>query len=725
MSAPPKLNLAIIGGRLEPDNEAIFAGLKERAHGHIAVLATASQMPQEVGPEMVADLRRHACDAELVPLFHGNAATAAQDPRIVAQIERLGGVYFTGGDQSTLLRALAPNGRETPVLAAIRRLHANGGLIAGSSAGAAVMSAISIIGGTSLEAVIHGVVGDAEKPGLLVGPGLGFFPYGVVDQHFIQRGRIGRLLVAMAHSGTKTGFGVDENTAMFVDGHMLSVVGEKGAIVLTTRFAHIDSRHRRYDHCRVSYLDDGDAYNLSEGLALPHASKKPTRRAGNRVFVEPGYLERSIFAPNVFDQLLTRLADGDAERYAHDIGTAYDPDAQIEVTLELERSAVPSASRVKRVGKLRRYTALDYGLNVRCRALAPEARKAWLVRNTKQLMRGIKVAPSARLIAIGAALNEQSTVWLRELAALNRPITILTVASGTPAEVAGDYRDLLLKNGIACTVWDGSEETLAGLAQAPALLFTGGSQDRLMAALFQQGEETPLLQAVVSAYRAGSTLIAVGGSTTALASAMISGGASDEALLYGASPDPWYRGVVVQEGIGLFREGLIDQHFVSRHRLGRLLVACLEESVRYGFGLSEDAGIACLGGGHKVLAMGGAGAVLLDLREAQFTLQPRGFEVENVALRHLRPGQTLDTASGEIAGEGSPDSLCIRDVLTRFEADVSLLTDSERHALCELSEVQVDDAQGSARFKLRMTRPNEARRAIRELDWRKAPSRNK
>lgn len=721
------LCLAIIGGRLEPDNLAIFQGLRERAPGGIAVLATASQMPHEVGPEMVADFRRHGTEAELVPLFHGNAATAAQDPRLVAQIERLGGVYFTGGDQSTLLRALAPNGRETPVLAAIRRLHARGGLIAGSSAGAAIMSSTAIIGGTSMEAVIHGVVGDPEKPGLLVGNGLGFFPHGLVDQHFIQRGRIGRLVAAMAHASEPYGFGIDENTAMFVDGHMLSVVGEKGALVVNGSLAHTDARHRRYDHYRVSYLDDGDAWNLAEGLALPHASKKPTRRASARAFVGPGYLQRSVFAPNVFDELLTRLAEGDSERYARDIGTAYDPDAQIEVTVELERSNLPSSSRVTRLKQGKRYTVLDYGLNIRCRALEPEARKNWLTRHTKQLMRGRTVAPGARLIAIGAGLSDASSAWLDDLRALQQPVTIVTVASGKPDEVAADYQGLFERHGIRSAVWDGSEETLPLLAASPATLFTGGNQDRLMRALFQQGEETPLLDAVLGAYRGGGSLIAVGGSATALSSAMICGGASDEALLYGTSPDPWYRGVVVQEGIGVFREGLIDQHFASRNRLGRLLVACLDEGARYGFGLPEEAGFASIGGGHKVQALGGAGTVVLDLRDAQVELGPRGFEAANLQLRLLGAGQVLDTASGTIsgaarAGQARPATV-IGDVLTRFEADASRLGEAADGAGCEVYGVQLDELLGEARFSLRVQRSGETRRAIRELDWRRTPPR--
>ena len=199
---------------------------------------------------------------------------------------------------------------------------------------------------------------------------------------------------------------------------------------------------------------------------------------------------------------------------------------------------------------------------------------------------------------------------------------------------------------------------------------------------------------------------------------MICGGASDEALLYGTSPDPWYRGVVVQEGMGAFREGLIDQHFVSRHRLGRLLVACLEEGVRYGFGLPEEAGFSSSGGGHRLQALGATGTVVLDLRETLHTPLPRGFEVLGVRLR-----QSLDTTTGLVSGNGRPDSVRIRDVLSRFEADASRLTDHERQANCEVFDVRVDDAAEEATFSLRMTRPNEPRRAIRELDFRRFAAR--
>src|SRR5262249_11003082 len=157
---------------------------------------------------------------------------------------------------------------------------------------------IAILGGTSLEAVVHGVAKEPSLPGLLLGPGLGFFPFGIVDQHFIQRGRIGRLLVAMAAAGERYGFGVDENTALLVEGTRLRVVGEKGVIVLDATRATHDIANRHYDGFRVSYLDDGDAYDAASYVAIPQATRKAIRKS--RAFRGPGFVQRSVFGPNAF-----------------------------------------------------------------------------------------------------------------------------------------------------------------------------------------------------------------------------------------------------------------------------------------------------------------------------------------------------------------------------------------------------------------------------------------
>ena len=267
--------LAVIGGRLEDDNDAIYAEMHRLSGGRIVVFPTASSEPDVVGAETVAVFRNHGFDVALAAIHGEGAAVAAQDPAIVALVEDYGNVFFTGGDQALITSALAPQGVESQVLAAIRRVHAAGGMVAGSSAGAAIMSGIMIEGGTSLEAATYGVVTDPDMPGLLLRHGLGFFPWGIVDQHFIKRGRFGRLVVAMAASGVRRGFGIDENTALFVDGAKGHVIGELGAFVLDMKGAKQDKRRHSIDNITFSYADDGDSIDLANGRIVPGPEKRP------------------------------------------------------------------------------------------------------------------------------------------------------------------------------------------------------------------------------------------------------------------------------------------------------------------------------------------------------------------------------------------------------------------------------------------------------------------
>ena len=73
---------------------------------------------------------------------------------------------------------------------------------------------------------------------------------------------------------------------------------------------------------------------------------------------------------------------------------------------------------------------------------------------------------------------------------------------------------------------------------------------------------------------------------------MIAGGSSCEALRYGVSSDTGHRGLVIQEGIGLFGGGIVDQNLIGGNRLGRLVVACAEESERFGIGVFEDSAVS-------------------------------------------------------------------------------------------------------------------------------------
>ena len=101
--------------------------------------------------------------------------------------------------------------------------------MSGSSAGAAIMSDPMITSGSSVEALVYPPAPQPHDTRLSVGRGLGFFPLGLVDQHFLQRGRLGRLVAAMMATGWPHGFGIDENTAMVIADGRLTRAGRDRA----------------------------------------------------------------------------------------------------------------------------------------------------------------------------------------------------------------------------------------------------------------------------------------------------------------------------------------------------------------------------------------------------------------------------------------------------------------------------------------------------------------
>jgi cyanophycinase len=130
------------------------------------------------------------------------------------------GVFFTGGDQ---LRISSQIG-DTPVEEMVRDLHRRGGLIAGTSAGASVMSETMLVRGAS---------GESHRIGdLNMAPGLGLIPDVIIDQHFAERGRIGRLLGAVAQNPRVLGIGIDEDTAIIVENDSFRVIGDGAVYVV-------------------------------------------------------------------------------------------------------------------------------------------------------------------------------------------------------------------------------------------------------------------------------------------------------------------------------------------------------------------------------------------------------------------------------------------------------------------------------------------------------------
>ena len=150
------------------------------------------------------------------------------EKKYLAYIEKSDGVFMTGGNQLRLSTTLGG----TPVAQLIRRRNAAGMHVAGTSAGAAFMPEHMIAGGT------EGSTPSPDK--VTMAPGLGLTNNFIIDQHFRQRDRLGRLLTALAYNPFAVGIGLDEDTAAFIrPGDDLEVVGSGGITVIDpTHLSH-------------------------------------------------------------------------------------------------------------------------------------------------------------------------------------------------------------------------------------------------------------------------------------------------------------------------------------------------------------------------------------------------------------------------------------------------------------------------------------------------------
>lgn len=258
--------LIIIGGHEDRDprgRRQILREVARHVRGGKLVLATvASHQPEGYFAEYekaFADLDV----GELVELYVEDRCEA-HDRDKLAVLDDAAGIFFTGGDQLRITSQIGDTGIETRV----RAIFDRGGVIAGTSAGASVMSDTMLVKGTSKET--HRI-GD-----LHMAPGLGLIRDVIIDQHFAERGRFGRLLGAVAHNPRVLGLGIDEDTAAIVEGKRLRVIGDgavyvvDGADVSYSNVAEARSEDTLSMHnVRVHILADGDAFDLETRKPSP------------------------------------------------------------------------------------------------------------------------------------------------------------------------------------------------------------------------------------------------------------------------------------------------------------------------------------------------------------------------------------------------------------------------------------------------------------------------
>ncbi len=218
--------LFVVGGAEDKEGKCIilrrFITLAGGREAVIAVVTAATQRQDEVGHQYEELFSR--LGAGKVRMLHVANREQANDSDNKALVESATGVYFTGGDQLRITSIVGGTALDDE----LKKVSRRGAVIAGTSAGASVMSDIMIVAG----------VGQAEptRESLRLAPGLGLISQVVIDQHFAQRGRIGRLLGAMAQNPYVMGLGIDEDTAIEVStSGRFTVIGSGCVTVLDGR----------------------------------------------------------------------------------------------------------------------------------------------------------------------------------------------------------------------------------------------------------------------------------------------------------------------------------------------------------------------------------------------------------------------------------------------------------------------------------------------------------
>lgn len=251
-----------IGGRIgDSDILAHFAHLCGGRRARIAILPTAST-ESDTGKEYVGLFRSLGVrNAVAVPIAE---RSDCEDPDNLEALERADGVFLTGGTQLKLSTTLGG----TSVAKTLRLRNAAGQHIAGTSAGAAFLSE---------HMIAFGEEGPTPRVGMVtLAPGLGLTNRVVIDQHFRQRDRLGRLLMALALNPFAVGLGLDEDTAAFIAPD--EVVEIRGSAAITVidpsgvEFSSADHTDRGQPvsllGIRLHVLTRGAAYNLHTREAM-------------------------------------------------------------------------------------------------------------------------------------------------------------------------------------------------------------------------------------------------------------------------------------------------------------------------------------------------------------------------------------------------------------------------------------------------------------------------
>lgn len=260
----------------------IVGGSEDKAHKREILTRVAEEVDRLKGSLLITTVATHLPNellGDYLPVFKdlGVKTVESVDIRTRAQayetealdkFNQAAVIFFTGGNQLRIASQIGGS----PFYERMHDLYMRGGVVVGTSAGAAVMPETMLTGGPNDKS---GEISDVE-----MSPGLGLIQGVVIDSHFAQRGRMGRLLSAVAHNPRNLGIGIDEDTAVIVEeGHKVCVIGS-GAVYLIdgTGITHSSFAEKNARgiisifNTRVHVLGSGDCFSLEDRQPVAHSA---------------------------------------------------------------------------------------------------------------------------------------------------------------------------------------------------------------------------------------------------------------------------------------------------------------------------------------------------------------------------------------------------------------------------------------------------------------------
>jgi len=232
-------------------------------NGQILVITSASNVPEESGPSVVDQFIK--AGAKNIQWLHIDGPEMANADSVVKKIESSTAIFFTGGVQERLMQRLGGTRSEASIL---KRYFETGGVIGGTSAGAAVMSQVMITGNELINKDTTDAFVSLQTKNIETRKGFGFLDKVIIDQHFVARKRHNRLISLVLENPKLLGIGIDEDTAILVyPNYKFRVYGKGTVIIYDARKAKSVQVNKNGlvggRNIKMNVLVEGDEYQIN------------------------------------------------------------------------------------------------------------------------------------------------------------------------------------------------------------------------------------------------------------------------------------------------------------------------------------------------------------------------------------------------------------------------------------------------------------------------------